>query len=576
MVRNPGLHSGRNANGLVNPAEVVPRHIQGDGGFMVGEFLGMGVGEPGEAAQMHPQRKVTAFDVAGGDMAVIRVSGNGSRDYSDDVTRRAVPFGTPYARFRENLGDLREINIRPIKLLDRADVASQSIRGDLKPAERPSAEIAHEVESVDRIPVANVEGKHQLGIAVQCKPRIGVSPLCGRIGSEAPLMAADKTPDLIRLHVSGPDAANVGIEHALAMLAGIDHQGHDGVFVHAGKTGNGADAHSLKHHAENLCGAVNIRVVVSERLGGRIGESSLAGAAAVTLDSPLAVDAEFVGCIVLAADACHIAFPLKWGEESGTIGLGLECGLPRVLDLAPPRVGARSGARLTRLRRRFYGDFHRVTCRGAGDSDNDAHRGFRLSESAPVSDSRRGASHLILKLNPSGWPLGGWIRLRLMSRFVAVMVHNHVGETAGCSPTLTDPLVFRCSGVWSAVYIYFASFYKAIDRGSDRRHWSLVFLKWESEFPQCGHNLGGIHPSLTGRAQRRAAGMRQAAEPQVKSFRVRGIVAEFRPCRNFPLLAGDLDFNLFALLEKMLQFLCGLFEFPSCIHVYHDRRLRHV
>lgn len=355
----------------------------------------MGIGKPGKAAQVHPQGQIAAFDMAGGDMTDIGIAGTDVREHSDHVTVVAVPFGTSVARFRENLSDLREVNIGSVELFDRSDIAFERIGRKLESATGPAAQIAHELKSVDRIPSADVERKNHLRVAVQSEPGVGISPFGGRVGIQAPCMATDKTPDFVSLHMPGPNAAHRAIEDSPAMLASIDHEGHDRVFVQIGETGDRPDAHSFQHQAESLGSAVNVGVVPAERLGGSVGKGSFARVTAVALDLALAVGAKLVRGIVFAADAGHVALPLNWGEESGTIGLGLECGLPRVLDLAPPPVSAGDGALLSnQLGRRFNGDYYRLTGHSERDLNYHSHRGFVLSETAQASDTRLGGSYL--------------------------------------------------------------------------------------------------------------------------------------------------------------------------------------
>ncbi len=71
MIRQPRFHCRRNAQGLVNPAEVVVDVVKGDSGNMVFNLLRERVRKPGEAAHLHAHREILPFNVAG--VHVLRV-----------------------------------------------------------------------------------------------------------------------------------------------------------------------------------------------------------------------------------------------------------------------------------------------------------------------------------------------------------------------------------------------------------------------------------------------------------------------------------------------------------------------
>jgi len=74
-----------------------------------------------------------------------------------------------------------------------------------------------------------------------------------------------------------------------------------------------ANAHTLQHQCKSLCRDLRGSVVRSERLGSvRIGERGIAGVAAPTLDSTLAVGAESLGITVGTPDAGHGFSPLDF------------------------------------------------------------------------------------------------------------------------------------------------------------------------------------------------------------------------------------------------------------------------
>ncbi len=67
VVSDSGLHCRRDPERLMHSTKVIPRHEHGHGRFEVDQLLRESVGQPREAAKLHPQREVRALDVAGGD-----------------------------------------------------------------------------------------------------------------------------------------------------------------------------------------------------------------------------------------------------------------------------------------------------------------------------------------------------------------------------------------------------------------------------------------------------------------------------------------------------------------------------
>jgi hypothetical protein len=507
---------------------------------MIGKFLGVGVGQPGEPAQVHSQAQVGSFDMGRGDMTEIGIASTDAREHSDHVTVVAVPFGTSVARLRENLGDLCEVNVCAVELFNGPNVALEGIGGELEPADRPAAQIAHERVGVDRIPSANVERENHLCVAVQCEPGVSVTPLGGRVGIQTALVATHKTPDFVSLNMPGPNAAHRAVKDSAAMLASIDHEAHDRVLIEIGEAGDRPDAHALKHEAEYLSSAIKVGVVGSERLGRRVGKRGFAGIAAVALDSALAVCSKLVGCIVLAADAGHGAFPLNWGGESGTMRLGLECGLPRVLDLAPPPVRAGDGALFERryLTRRLNGDFYRVTCRSARDSNGYPHCRFRLSETAQVPDTRLGGSYLEPKLDG--------LKAPLVPLICGSKIPHRFGSVAHSEPFVLCRVLATCRGILDHIF----TLNHPIDRGRNRCRSSFILLQGEAQFGKASLNLGNRHPLFARCSQDCPTSLGEPSQVKIRHRRKSvGFIAQLREQRDLSLSACDLYLQLFPLLK---------------------------
>jgi len=72
--------------------EIVPSHIERDGGFVVLQFLAVSVGKAGKPAQVHPQSEIPAFDIAGRDVTGIGHSVDFGWDLFEDCAG-AIPVG---------------------------------------------------------------------------------------------------------------------------------------------------------------------------------------------------------------------------------------------------------------------------------------------------------------------------------------------------------------------------------------------------------------------------------------------------------------------------------------------------
>jgi hypothetical protein len=75
VVGDSRFHRGRDAQGLVNPAEIVVHEVNRGMVFVVVQLLAKGVGQPREAAVAHAECEVLAFNVAGGHKQAVGIAG---------------------------------------------------------------------------------------------------------------------------------------------------------------------------------------------------------------------------------------------------------------------------------------------------------------------------------------------------------------------------------------------------------------------------------------------------------------------------------------------------------------------
>src|SRR5438552_4437976 len=236
-----------------------------------------------EAAKLHPNRKVGAFDVARRNMGFVGVATNGSWDRLDNFAR-AVPVGTGVVGLPVNLDELGKVAVRSEVGFDSVNETSESIGCDLMPSDDAGVVISNKRVGAFGVTLPDVVGDQQFGLSVDSRPGVGVTPL-GRVASvEVPFLGVDKTPNLIKLREARANVADAKIEKRSALLSHGEKQRHDGVEVCVGKACDGAKADAFNHHGNNLSGLFDADGVGAKGLRLALAESGLAVKAAVSLD----------------------------------------------------------------------------------------------------------------------------------------------------------------------------------------------------------------------------------------------------------------------------------------------------
>src|SRR5437764_105724 len=105
MTAKSSFHRGRNPQGLMYSAEVVPRDVKRDSGLEVIQLLAEGVNEPRKAPKVHSEVEIRPFDMAGANVCFVRVAGNLGWDRLDNLAR-AVPVRAAVLRLAVNFHQL--------------------------------------------------------------------------------------------------------------------------------------------------------------------------------------------------------------------------------------------------------------------------------------------------------------------------------------------------------------------------------------------------------------------------------------------------------------------------------------
>jgi len=130
VIGNPRLHSGSDAQGLVDPHEIVERKPASQRGPVVFPLLTEGVSEPGKAACAHPDTEVLAFDVRRTDSVGVRLTHNW--DYLHGGYFGGAVAAFAFACGPVDLDELGEARAIFQRVADRVAVRCEPVRGDLK------------------------------------------------------------------------------------------------------------------------------------------------------------------------------------------------------------------------------------------------------------------------------------------------------------------------------------------------------------------------------------------------------------------------------------------------------------
>ena len=201
----------------MDSAEIVPSHIESDGGFMVLQFLAVSVGKPGEPAKVHPKAEVPAFDVAGRDVVGVRHSVDFARDLFENGAG-AVPVGAGVGRVLKDLDELRVVGTGPKQVFHGFQVSGITIGGELKEALNTISQFGNELVGIARAALAGVEGQDQLGVGVQRHPKVGMAPFVGMVLVEPSLFGVAEPPNLIGLDVLGGNVAHTGVKQVSSII----------------------------------------------------------------------------------------------------------------------------------------------------------------------------------------------------------------------------------------------------------------------------------------------------------------------------------------------------------------------
>ncbi len=245
-------HSRGAAQRLVNTNKIVMHGVDRDRMRVVLDFFGERIGQPGEPARSHPQRKVGPLGIAGADVCEV-----GTALDAAQIDTRAFAGAVAAQRpcwLSVMFDEHGVVDIGPEGLFNGLQIGLVAVAGELHPAGEAQCQIADEVLRRFRVTSADIEGRNQLGIGVNRHPRPTVTSAFWRSLGRLDVLGLgiDKRPNFINLETLASQVPHGAVLVVRECLSRILQQLDDGVLARAGHTGDGPDGNALDHHSEDF------------------------------------------------------------------------------------------------------------------------------------------------------------------------------------------------------------------------------------------------------------------------------------------------------------------------------------
>jgi len=309
-VSHARFHRGGNSKSLVDPAEVVPRKVEGEHGVKLLPLFRERIGQPGESAHLHSHGQVLALDMGCADLGRVRATEHGNLLAPDTLSRAVARLALGGGGVElHQLGKVHAL--RPQAQYNGITVRREAVRGHLEAALSGRSESLCERHRVALGAASKMPCENQLAMALNRDKRPGIAD-CGFIPALCRFglfLHAYVTPQLIALYVFDPQTLNAIRHEALALLASQTQKVQDRPGMDASNTGSGADAATLYQVLQDADGLLFGQDHVTEGLWLLLYERLLALGAAISLLA-LAVFPESLGWRV-AGWAVHFVSPIE-------------------------------------------------------------------------------------------------------------------------------------------------------------------------------------------------------------------------------------------------------------------------
>jgi len=261
MVSYAHFHRRRDAQGLMNPAKVVPSEMQAIRSPEVLPLLAESIRQAGEMAHAHADREVLALYMGCADSASIGVSHNWGHLRRNHFAGRVAVF---IGRIAVHLNLLRIIAAVAKRGGDCRNVGLKAISADLEALLTGSSG----TQTFDKnirgglIATAQSEVQDQLGMALDCHVAIGVADgIVVRLSRQLMgFLLADVGPDLITSNVLNRHVHNQSAHNLLALLTRQHQELHDGVAVDSGNALRRTDAVAFQEQPKGEDGLLRVNL----------------------------------------------------------------------------------------------------------------------------------------------------------------------------------------------------------------------------------------------------------------------------------------------------------------------------
>jgi hypothetical protein len=246
VLTDPRFHRRSDAQGLMNPAEVVVNMEQRHRVNVVFDLFGKAIRQAGEAAHLHSHVEILPFHVAGADMLRIGVAEN-DLSFGAHTLRGAVPL----LAFRCVVVILHELSkvdsIFKQRIGNRLQIHVVAVSSQLNSIRQSLGNILQESGSKPRVSVSNHPRDNKLRIGVDGREGPGVSAdaRSGHFGRNVLLLRSDERPYLVDLNTL---SGNVSNSHVMELGASGSHfgqQAEDSSLRYASHADSGANGRAF-------------------------------------------------------------------------------------------------------------------------------------------------------------------------------------------------------------------------------------------------------------------------------------------------------------------------------------------
>lgn len=174
MIANPSFHCWRDAQGLMNPTEVVVHVMERNCAFQVLKLFAESIRQSRESPHRHSHCEVLPLDVARGNVVVVGITADNrfARPHADGGT---VTCFWRFVHRAVNLLQHRIINLGTEGIFNRVKVCAMAVCCKLNAVRKTLLQVVHEVICTARVAVSDEPAGNELRIGVKGNPRPNVA-----------------------------------------------------------------------------------------------------------------------------------------------------------------------------------------------------------------------------------------------------------------------------------------------------------------------------------------------------------------------------------------------------------------